>query len=136
MRAAGCNISDIRDGLSNTALLGETIFYNFVSGWDPRLYGSARGNENRFAAVLALIRMGGGHLNPPLTAADVVRREAFASFHPGGANFAFCDGSVRFVSEEIHHTGTTFIDWSNNRGPLGAYQRLTGRNDGLPVGEF
>lgn len=136
MRGTGVADRDIKDGTSNTLLLGETIYNNFTGGWDPKLYGSSRGTDARFAAVLALVRLGTGHINPPLTASDVVKRAAFGSFHPGGANFALCDGSVRFVSEEIHHTGTTFVDWSNTRTPLGTYQRLMHRSDGQPVGEF
>jgi prepilin-type processing-associated H-X9-DG protein len=45
----------------------------------------------------------------------------FKSNHTGGAHFLFCDGTVRFLSENIN-TQT--------------YQRLGGRKDGQVVGEF
>ena len=42
----------------------------------------------------------------------------FKSNHPGGANFALVDGSVRFVSESIDHR---------------TYQYLGCRHDGQPI---
>ena len=42
----------------------------------------------------------------------------FKSQHPGGANFALCDGSVRFLPDDINYT---------------IYQRLGDRRDGEPV---
>jgi prepilin-type processing-associated H-X9-DG protein len=44
----------------------------------------------------------------------------FKSRHPGGANFAFADGSVRFLSDNIDYT---------------AYQKLGARADGLPLND-
>ncbi|QDU88028.1 hypothetical protein Pla175_13980 [Pirellulimonas nuda] len=77
--------------------------------------------------------------------------EGFASLHPGGANFAMCDGSVHLISEDIESNvtrpsegqdsggGDGTIDWRPPAGQealplrtelLGAYQRLGIRNDG------
>lgn len=47
--------------------------------------------------------------------------EGFKSKHDGGAFFLLCDGSVRFLSENIDYA---------------TYQRLGDRHDGNPVGEF
>ncbi|HBN79563.1 MAG TPA: hypothetical protein DD473_27815 [Planctomycetaceae bacterium] len=52
--------------------------------------------------------------------------DGFGSFHQGGAQFVFADGSVHFLSENIN----------SQASPLGTYQKLGIKNDGLVVGEF
>ena len=36
---------------------------------------------------------------------DWTTAEGAVSFHPGGCNFAFCDGSVKFIKETISSWG-------------------------------
>lgn len=134
MRDSGIRMADILDGTSNTALLGEAIHYDFL--WDPKLYGNARSSNGSSDAGLALLRIGEQRINPPSNASQVVLRESFASYHPGGANFALCDGSVRFVGETIYHTGTTYAQWTADKTVLGTFQRLIARDDALPLGDF
>ena len=62
----------------------------------------------------------------------------FASPHTGGVFFLLCDGSVRFISDNIDHK------ISNNAAAVPAggdlvdstLERLGSREDGQPVGEF
>jgi len=53
-------------------------------------------------------------------------QDGFGSKHAGGGSFVFCDGAVRFISDSI----------DSSSSPLGTYQRLGDRADGLQVSDF
>ena len=68
---------------------------------------------------------------------------ATSSLHPGGCNFAMCDGSVRFIKDTISiapFDPTTGIPGSELHGlhvhhdhSMGIYQQLSTRNGGEVV---
>ncbi len=86
-------IADIRDGTSNTLMVGEDVPAQnshsaaYYSNGD---YASCHGPINFFP-------------EPPEPSfwPNVM---TFRSLHPGGAHFCMADGSVRFVPESINHT--------------------------------
>lgn len=139
LRDGRIQFGDISDGTSNTLLIGETIHYFGVKSgmsatWDPNLYGRARkGNNHAGHATLALTRIAYRQINPSLNLNVVNLREAFASYHTGGAQFSLADGSVHFISESIDHNQTHHNDFANGSKILGTFQRLSNRQDGLVV---
>jgi len=83
---------DIRDGLSNTILVGEKAMApeNYTSGtwwWDEPFF--LGGSDSTSRKGTGLVR--DGSVDALLT------RENWGSAHPGAANFLFADGSVRTI---------------------------------------
>lgn len=95
-------IGDVKDGLSNTLMIGEMGFqlrdYTFTSGPDA---GKVRGGNTSWPYGYAsysfgstLVMLNTMKYGPTLLEGGL---HAFRSDHAGGSSFAFGDGSVRFV---------------------------------------
>jgi len=100
--------ADIPDGTSNTIAVGERpcpgdTYY----GWGFAPYGSGAGdgdtvlgsNDTQLAAAMGDLTTNVGFRTPRAPAGDTTEIDGahFWSFHTGGANFLYCDGSVRFL---------------------------------------
>jgi prepilin-type N-terminal cleavage/methylation domain-containing protein/prepilin-type processing-associated H-X9-DG protein len=132
---------DITDGLSTTFLLGEAMS-GVPQGTDQSqcaaVWAGGEANQsisaNRSVALDTFFASGGScmfQLQTGEWAGGPNRDEpsgGFGSRHPGGAHFAMCDGSVRFISEQIA--------WSEAEDSTAAYNALGTRNGGEVLGEF
>jgi prepilin-type N-terminal cleavage/methylation domain-containing protein/prepilin-type processing-associated H-X9-DG protein len=86
------SFGEIGDGLSNTLLVGEHGSRLDHATWLGAVPGAHRG----VARVVSSAGRVPNHV--PNDLAD------FSSFHPGGANFVLCDGSVQMISDQIELT--------------------------------
>ncbi|MCA9246381.1 MAG: DUF1559 domain-containing protein, partial [Planctomycetales bacterium] len=88
--------SDIRDGLSNTIMLGETLPRQscFISAFAVNF------NVSPTNIPLNTFDSDGPDGNVPW-GTNWYRTSGFKSRHPGGATFCLADGSVRFLPESI-----------------------------------
>lgn len=137
-------MADILDGTSTTAIVGERDTLVCHSGtW----VGIQNPNGTGSRGFSMLIGYAQPRLNAPpdSTGNTVVYNgcgEGFSSLHPGGAQFAFADGSVRFITTGINwfyvnttaNPGAGPNDHKDRRN--GVYQRMLSRNDRLPIGDL
>jgi prepilin-type processing-associated H-X9-DG protein len=118
---------DVTDGTSSTLFVGEKLNDGLDLGWASGTRASLRNT----GSAVNFSRPGTGPLSPApargsaggaATGDDNAAGTGnpphvggFASHHPGGANFAFGDGSVRFIKASIG---------------ISVYQHLANRADG------
>ena len=118
-----CSDAHIPDGSSNTILVGERRYREWAGVWiGVRNYNSDGDTGLRQNLGISDVKIN--------TEGDTGRR-GFSSEHPGGALFAFADGHVEFLDEEIEFNqigATSTIPEEKER--MGLYQRLLRRNDG------
>jgi prepilin-type processing-associated H-X9-DG protein len=151
-------ISGITDGTSNTIFVGEfsrflndpdAIFNSWtrVNWFGSALAGTARGqglagtapriNAPLYPGDVAafqgswswLTGMTDDWLYFPSPDARVAGQYGFRSFHPGGANFLFGDGSVKFLKATID-MGTPTWDPTFITNNIGVYRKLSTRAGG------
>lgn len=138
-------VRDITDGTTNTFMVGErawalnglTLGAANVFGWCPPTapYPGTSITEGRSATAVIGIPYDG--INWTLTNTTHQMR-GFSSNHAGGATFLMCDGSVRFISENLDYNKQTIPGacpaGCNGNWVDSVLERLCARSDGQPIG--
>jgi prepilin-type N-terminal cleavage/methylation domain-containing protein/prepilin-type processing-associated H-X9-DG protein len=156
-----CKVAMVTDGTSNTIFAGEFSRYIndpdaiFNSWTRAQWFGSSIGNNTARPQCMAGT---GPAINAPLMVSDVTLFEGgwqwltgntddwlyfsspdvrqagqygFRSLHPGGANFLFGDGSVRFLKQTISMGSPTWN--ANGINQSGVYRQLSTRAGGEAI---
>lgn len=124
-------IAKITDGTSNTLAVGERAYH-----WPPHSYATVAEYMAAFWCGIPHSSQSDWHSEGPHWVVghtftflhnnvNASALQGFSSRHPGGAQFVQCDGSVKFIGEDIDATNF-YVD----EPPIGLYQRLSHKSDG------
>jgi prepilin-type N-terminal cleavage/methylation domain-containing protein/prepilin-type processing-associated H-X9-DG protein len=117
----------ITDGVSHTIFMGEKIIETekgkLVSnlGWMSGTRATLRNTDTQPNEGVKYLLNNRGNTPPPKLENSGTFVGGFSSYHPGGAQFAFGDGSVRLLSESIDRE---------------TFQQLGNRADGKLIPKF
>jgi prepilin-type N-terminal cleavage/methylation domain-containing protein/prepilin-type processing-associated H-X9-DG protein len=110
-------LEDVADGLSNTIFLGEKML-EIDLGWASGTRSTLRNTGTAINGTATTRSLTGATATTLPSGFTPLSVGGFGSYHPGGANFAMGDGSVRFLKNSIS---------------TAVYQRLGARDDGQLV---
>jgi prepilin-type N-terminal cleavage/methylation domain-containing protein/prepilin-type processing-associated H-X9-DG protein len=119
-RTSSIKISSITDGTSNTLMVGEKRLR-------PELLGQLQAHDDQgYTAGWDRDEVCWATVPPAQDRKGEDGYYQFGSAHPAGFNAVFVDGSVHFIPYSIQSNNTP-------PDPLGVWQRICIRNDGLTV---
>jgi len=97
-----CTIGDIKDGTSNTLIVGEVTAGTYPDGTPAgEFWAYANVLDTRDGINGPFTMPGSGKWPPWSPPLYDLYSTGFASWHPGGCNFALADGSAAFLSQNI-----------------------------------
>ncbi len=142
----GRNFRNITDGTSNVIAFGERRWQVKDTAGNIRTIGAGVvfGVRRRNAAGTRADVLGHGSARINLNEATQIGsgQQGFSSQHPGGAQFALADGSVRFIAQTINadHDPNQITTYATNAirdvEVDTTWERLIAIQDGEPVGDF
>ena len=120
-KATATGFQAITDGTSNTFMVGERdTFENRGAIWMRST--NSDGTQEKGSSVAGVChRTARPNLASLRASTPIDRPDCFSSAHAGGAHFLLCDGSVRFITENID---------------LPTYENLGSKADGQVLGSF
>jgi prepilin-type processing-associated H-X9-DG protein len=104
-------LASVTDGTSQTFAVGERSQNLSRGSWTGAVTNAAvplvalqaeAGLDPEGGGALVLSHTGEGH--GPNSPSGLAHGDQYWSLHPGGANFLFVDGSVRFIKEQVGFT--------------------------------
>lgn len=130
-RNSGTRLREFTDGTSNSMIVTERVHISVKGNdcWAANALGLryrvaiSEVQNNNSHGQSQVMAMGRGLINFETGTC----RRGVSSLHPGGIETLFCDGSVRFLSENLDHN----VDADVNS----VYEYLISINDGNPIGD-